>query len=207
MTLHHLPNPVRTPPAPRFRIAQAVLTPDNRVALLVGQVLRPEGLMAFIVDGATPARRRISRMVPYDSLRPAPNGRPQLVHTRCNSRNPLFELQEQPVHEAAPSPKADAAPVTQTPARQRPQEPQDDGAPIPGFLRAEWVRDTMGRRLSPYPPRLAAIALLAFWLWPSRAAMVFEAARTIEAARTGALICGPGGQSVLARIAARAVRP
>ena len=224
MTLHRLPDPVKAPPAPRYRIAQAVLTPENKVAIVVGQVMRPEGLMAFIVDAATPAGKRRSRMVPYVELRPAPCGGPRLAYSQGNSRNPFAPVGELVV--ADPALKLETRQINgrrhafvilddtfEADFEQKAARPQipthrrvhllDDGAPIPSFLRETWARDAKGRKLSPYPARLAALALLAFRIWPAWAARYFDVARTLEAARTGALICGPNEQSVLARIASR----
>jgi hypothetical protein len=228
MTLHRLPTPARTPPAPRFRLAQAVLTPENKVAIIVGQVMRPEGLMAFIVDAATPAGKRRSRMVSYDALRPAPCGGPRLVHPRRNSRNPFAPADElvvdRPISKSEPrqinghraafvivDDPCEASPVKE-PVRpliqvRRRAQVLDDGAPLPAFLREGWARDALGRKLSPYPARLAALAMLAFRIWPGLAARHFDVARTIEAARTGALVCGPNDQSILARIASTVRRP
>jgi hypothetical protein len=200
-----LPAPVRSPPVTRFRIGQPVLTPENRVAICCGQVLTPEGLMAFVVDAA-PRGQRKSRKVPYDSLRPAPCGRPHMAIDNGNARNPFAPLAAARVDTVAggeiavviraePSPKA-----LRGTTRHRAQI-YDDGAPIPAFLRGVWARDAQGRKLSAYSPRIALLALLAFRIWPEMAAKRFDVARTIEAARTGALKCGASDQSLLARLA------
>lgn len=204
-TLAFLPAPVRPPPRPRFQFVQMVLTPDNRVAMFIGQKLTPHGLMAFIADAATPAGKRRSQMVPYECLRPAPLGKPRLAVGGSNARNPFADLDAVQAEPVAARMRLEPPPVVL-----RPKEPMPvvankaDVAPIPAFLRRTWARDRDGRKLAPYPPRLALLALAAFRLWPSLAARRFDAARLIEAVRTGALICGPRDQSILARAAAGA---
>lgn len=217
-----LPPPVRAVPPTRFKMGQIVLTPDNRVAIVCGQILKPDGLMAFVIDVSQPPGKRRSRMVHYDSLRPAPCGGPVLAVSNDNRRNPFAppaaakeparpeikgrqtefvivdELAAMKADRPAPRTAQFFAPL---PRARRCGESLDPTAPIPAFLRQDWARNVEGGKLTPYSPRMAALALLAFRVWPARAARVFDAWRLIEAARKGAIACGPSDQSLLARIA------
>lgn len=219
-----LPAPVRPVPPTRFKMGQIVLTPDNRVALVCGQILKPDGLMAFVIDVSQPPGKRRSQMVRYDSLRPAPCGGPVLAVSNDNRRNPFappaVALKPKPARPAIngrkydfvildelaaieadrPAPRA-AKFFMPAPRARRCGESLDPTAPIPAFLRQDWARNADGGKLTPYSPRMAALALLAFRVWPARAVRVFDAWRLIEAARKGAIACGPSDQSLLARIA------
>jgi hypothetical protein len=220
MTVLTLPAPARPTPLPRLRLGQPILTPENRVAIYCGSCLTPNGLQAFIVDAATPVGQRKSRMVPYRDLRAAPCGGPRLTIDNGNARNPfagidktaerapaapLMAVARRVETAALPKPEPEGVPA-RTPPRHRSQI-YDDAAPIPAFLRASWPRDGEGRRLKAYPPRIALLALLAFRIWPSMALRRFDLARTIEAARTGAVTCGPSDLTLLSRLASSRAQP
>jgi hypothetical protein len=214
-----LPAPVRPVPPMRFKMGQIVLTPDNRVALVCGQILKPDGLMAFVIDVSQPPGKRRSQMVRYDSLRPAPCGGLVLAVSNDNRRNPFAPpapapkpaingrkynfviLDELAAIEADRDAPRTAQFFTPSASARRRGERLDPTAPIPAFLRQDWARNAEGGKLTPYSPRMAALALLAFRVWPARAVRVFDAWRLIEAARKGAIACGPSDQSLLARIA------
>lgn len=220
-----LPAPFRKTPSMRMKMGQPVLTPENRVAIVCGYALKPEGLMAFVVD-AVPTHQRKSRMVRADSLRPAPCGGPRLAIDNGNRRNPFAKIDENyaevmqiapdqapPINgrqaqswiiddpAALPEPAQDEPRLAMATARRN--SPGNAPAAIPAFLRGVWARDAQGRKLTPYDARTASLALAAFAIWPSQAARVFDAARLIEAARRGVIACSAADQSLLARIAAR----
>lgn len=211
------PEPARVVPPMRFKMGQIVLTPENRVAIVCGYFLKPEGLMAFVVDANVPPRRRRSRMVPYDSLRAAPEGGPRLAIDNGNRRNPFAPpgstAAAQPINgqraktwiiddpAALPQPAQDAPRLAMATVRRAPQG--DAPAAIPAFLKGVWARDAQGRRLTPYDARTASLALAAFTIWPSQASRVFDAARLIESARRGVIACSAKDQTLLARISAR----
>lgn len=202
-----LPAPATcSPERPRrqFKMAEIVLTPDNRVAIVCGRIKTPDGLMAFVVDATVPAGKRRSVMVPYDSLRPAERAaKPRLVMGTGygDRRNPFAGFERARVEVVAPSAAVDHGEAPKALAVIAPEQRVERHAQIPAFLRAHWPRDRENRRLKPYPAGIATLALAAFRIWPAQAARLFDTARVVEAARLGVIRCSVKGQSVLARAA------